>query len=125
MDVTKQMKQEMEGYYPELMSDDETGTVFEGIMAGVTEENMPFQPVISLMNCGGWRADWFVQEPVISVRLIVSAAEGQHPIVFWEVGKEHGVEIADSALLNSYLKWLGTNMPTISDRPAQARRLLA
>lgn len=114
MDVTKQMKQEMEDYYPEMMSDDETGTVFEGIMAGVIEKDMPFQPVISLMHCGGWRADWFVKEPAISVRLIVSAAEGQKPIIFWEIGKEHGVEIADSWTLNSYVKWLAKNTPTSS-----------
>ena len=81
MDVTKQMKQEMDDYYPEIMSDDETGIVFEGIMAGVIEEDMPFQPLISLMHCGGWRADWFVKEPAISVRLIVSAADGQKPII--------------------------------------------
>ena len=114
MDVTKQMKQEMDDYYPEIMSDDETGIVFEGIMAGVIEEDMPFQPLISLMHCGGWRADWFVKEPAISVRLIVSAAEGQKPIIFWEIGKEHGVEIADSWTLNSYVKWLAKNTPTPS-----------
>ena len=117
MDVTKQMKQEMDDYYPEIMSDDETGIVFEGIMAGVIEEDMPFQPLISLMHCGGWRADWFVVEPALSVRLIVSASPGQYPVIFWEVGKEHGVEIATSTLLDSYVKWLAKFMPTISDRP--------
>lgn len=31
-------------------------------MAGVVDEDMPFQPIISLMHCGGWRANWFVKD---------------------------------------------------------------
>ena len=118
MNVVKQMEAAQANAEEGLSSDPGTYRIFEEIMAGVVEKTMPFKPIISLMDCGGWRADWFVMEPALSVRLIVSASPGVYPIIFWEVGKEHGVEIATSTLLDSYVKWLAKFMPTISDRPA-------
>ncbi len=122
MDVTKQMEDAVysaliEGEIKSGKVKSDVSEIFKEIMAGVVEEAMPFRPIISFMDCGGWRADWFVVEPALSVRLIVSASPGQYPVIFWEVGKEHGVEIATSTLLDSYVKWLAKFMPTISDRP--------
>ena len=114
MNVTKQMEAAIANWDEFITPPPKTAKIFEDIMAGVVEETMPFAPIIDLMDCGGWRADWFVKEPAISVRLIVSAAEGQKPIIFWEIGKEHGVEIADPWTLNSYVKWLAKNAPTPS-----------
>lgn len=78
---------------------------FLKIMAGV-DLDWPFEPVVSIMPCGGWRADWFVQEPAISVRLIVSADEGVHPVIFVELEGQYGVEVAETYRLNQHLKWL-------------------
>ncbi len=106
MNVVKQMEAAQANAEEGLLSDPGTYNIFQEIMAGVVEEAMPFRPMINLMDCGGWRADWFVQEPALSVRLIVSAAPGVYPLIFWEDDKGYGVKSATSKALNSYLKAL-------------------
>ena len=89
----------------EYEADDGATRVFSDIMAGI-DDNAPWVPVISIMPCGGWRADWFVQEPAVSVRLIVSAVTGVKPVIFIELGGDYGVEIAEPHVLKQHLRWL-------------------
>ena len=85
--------------------DDKATRVFSDIMTAI-DIDAPWTPVVAIMPCGGWRADWFVQEPAVSVRLIVSAATGVKPVIFIELGGDYGVEIAEPHVLKQHLRWL-------------------
>lgn len=111
MDVTKQMGDlvynaliEREIKSGKVKSD--VSEIFKEIMEGVVEETMPCQPIISLMDCGGYRADWILEPDYAAVRLIVSAAPGIYPLLLWDDGKEYGVKPATTKALNMYLKAL-------------------
>ena len=85
--------------------DDKATRNFREIMTGI-DTDAPWVPGISIMPCGGWRADWFVKEPAVSVRLIVSAATGVKPVIFIELGGDYGVEVAETHVLRQHLRWL-------------------
>jgi len=84
-----------------------TAAIFEDIMASVSRDAMPFRPIISVMDCGGWRADWVLATGDAGFRLVVSAAPGLRPVIFWELNDEYGVELASFAKFDGFLRWLG------------------
>lgn len=81
--------------------------VFRDLLASVAESSMPFPPQVSVGDGGGWRADWFVWEPAISVRLIVAAARDSDPVIYRE-GSGAGCELipANPSLLTKELLWM-------------------
>lgn len=87
--------------------DARTAGIFEDIMASVSKEAMPFRPVISVMDCGGWRADWLLKTGDAGFRLVVSAAPGLRPVIFWELNEQYGVDLASFAKFDGFLRWFG------------------